>query len=88
MIKEDFLQQNGYSDYDQYCPLWKTAWMMKNMMTYHDEAQKAIVSYPLIPLYPADWRLGWCSCLASHTDLVVCVLGAGPVVGEGARGDE
>lgn len=31
-----------YSDYDQYCPLWKTAWMMKNMMGFHDEAQKAI----------------------------------------------
>ena len=42
LIKEDFLQQNGYSDYDQYCPLWKTAWMMKNMMAFHDESQKAI----------------------------------------------
>ncbi|KAK5137800.1 H(+)-transporting V1 sector ATPase subunit A [Meristemomyces frigidus] len=42
LIKEDFLQQNGYSDYDQYCPLWKTSWMMRCMMGYHDEAQKAI----------------------------------------------
>ncbi|KAK6441378.1 vacuolar protein sorting-associated protein 1 [Oleoguttula sp. CCFEE 5521] len=42
LIKEDFLQQNGYSDYDQFCPMWKTFWMMKNMMAYHDEAQKAI----------------------------------------------
>lgn len=42
LLKEDFLQQNGYSDYDQFCPLWKTFWMMKNMMTFHDEAQKAI----------------------------------------------
>jgi V-type H+-transporting ATPase subunit A len=42
LIKEDFLQQNGYSDYDQFCPLWKTAYMMKAMMLYHDEAQKAI----------------------------------------------
>ena len=24
MIKDDFLQQNGYSAYDQFCPLWKT----------------------------------------------------------------
>merc|ERR1711939_355462 len=32
LLKEDFLQQNGYSDYDQYCPLWKTAWMMRCMM--------------------------------------------------------
>lgn len=42
LIKEDFLQQNGYSEYDQFCPLWKTSWMMKNMMAYHDESQKAI----------------------------------------------
>merc|ERR1712000_799897 len=42
LVKEDFLQQNGYSDYDQFCPLWKTEWMMKLMMGYHDEAQKAI----------------------------------------------
>ncbi|KAL2220399.1 putative vacuolar ATP synthase catalytic subunit A [Thermoascus aurantiacus ATCC 26904] len=42
MVKDDFLQQNGYSEYDQYCPLWKTEYMMKAFMTYHDEAQKAI----------------------------------------------
>ncbi|KAH6850720.1 ATP synthase alpha/beta family, nucleotide-binding domain-containing protein [Chaetomium sp. MPI-CAGE-AT-0009] len=42
LIKEDFLQQNGYSDYDQFCPIWKTEWMMKLMMGFHDEAQKAI----------------------------------------------
>ncbi|ORY71211.1 ATP synthase alpha/beta family, nucleotide-binding domain-containing protein [Pseudomassariella vexata] len=42
LLKEDFLQQNGYSNYDQFCPIWKTEWMMKLMMGYHDEAQKAI----------------------------------------------
>src|ERR1700712_3665984 len=42
LIKEDFLQQNGYSDYDQFCPLWKTEWMMKAMMGFHDESQKAV----------------------------------------------
>lgn len=42
MLKDDFLQQNGYSDYDQFCPLWKTEYMMKAFMGYHDEAQKAI----------------------------------------------
>ena len=42
LLKEDFLQQNGYSDYDQFCPLWKTSWMMKAMMGFHDEAQRAI----------------------------------------------
>jgi V-type H+-transporting ATPase subunit A len=42
LIKEDFLQQNGYSPYDQFCPIWKTEWMMRLMMGFHDEAQKAI----------------------------------------------
>jgi V-type H+-transporting ATPase subunit A len=42
LIKEDFLQQNGYSDYDAFCPIWKTEWMMKLMVGFHDEAQKAI----------------------------------------------
>jgi V-type H+-transporting ATPase subunit A len=42
IIKEDFLQQNGYSDYDQFCPLWKTAWMMRLMSGFYEEACKAI----------------------------------------------
>ncbi|KAF8468797.1 ATP synthase alpha/beta family, nucleotide-binding domain-containing protein [Kalaharituber pfeilii] len=42
LIKEDFLQQNGYSKHDQFCPVWKTLWMMKAMMGYHDESQKAV----------------------------------------------
>ena len=42
MLKDDFLQQNGYSDYDQFCPLWKTECTMKTFMGFHDEAQKAV----------------------------------------------
>ncbi|KAK9469869.1 ATP synthase alpha/beta family, nucleotide-binding domain-containing protein [Lipomyces arxii] len=42
LIKEDFLQQNGYSTYDAYCPIWKTAAMMKAFILYYDEAQKAV----------------------------------------------
>merc|ERR1711939_1036151 len=44
MLKDDFLQQNGYSDYDQFCPLWKTEYMMKGFMQFHDESQKAVSS--------------------------------------------
>lgn len=44
IIKDDFLQQNGYSAYDQFCPIWKTEWMMKLMVGFYDEAQKAIAS--------------------------------------------
>lgn len=32
----------GYSDYDQFCPMWKTEWMLKLMVGYNDESQKAI----------------------------------------------
>lgn len=42
LLKDDFLQQNGYSDYDQFCPMWKTEYMMRAFMGYHDESQKAI----------------------------------------------
>jgi vacuolar-type H+-ATPase catalytic subunit A/Vma1 len=42
MLKDDFLQQNGYSDYDQFCPLWKTEYMMKAFVAYYEESQKAI----------------------------------------------
>lgn len=44
LIKDDFLQQNGYSEYDAYCPVWKTRLMMRAFVTYHDEAQRAISS--------------------------------------------
>lgn len=42
MIKEDFLQQNSFTDYDRYCPLWKTIAMIKNIITFHDLAQKVV----------------------------------------------
>ncbi|KAF3479461.1 ATP synthase alpha subunit vacuolar [Arthroderma uncinatum] len=42
LLKDDFLQQNGYSDYDQFCPLWKTEYMMKAFVSFYDESQKAI----------------------------------------------
>ena len=42
LIKEDFLQQNGYSTYDAFCPIWKTYDMMKAFIAYHDEAQKSV----------------------------------------------
>ncbi|CAD7955125.1 unnamed protein product [Amoebophrya sp. A120] len=43
IIREDFLQQNGFSDYDFMCPLAKTIGMMKVIALFHDTAQKMIV---------------------------------------------
>lgn len=44
LIKEDFLQQNGYSSYDAYCPVWKTYDMMRAFVSYYEEAQRAVAS--------------------------------------------
>jgi V-type H+-transporting ATPase subunit A len=42
LLREDFLQQNGFSEYEKYCPLQKTAWMMRNFATYFNLAQQAL----------------------------------------------
>merc|ERR1712032_969311 len=42
MVREDFLQQNGFSDHDFKCPLRKTIGLMRNIVLFHDEAQKAV----------------------------------------------
>jgi V-type H+-transporting ATPase subunit A len=42
IIKDDFLQQNGYSNYDRYCPFYKTVWILRNMMGFYDQAVHAV----------------------------------------------
>ncbi|GAA5941141.1 H(+)-transporting V1 sector ATPase subunit A [Sporobolomyces koalae] len=42
LIKEDFLQQNGISAYDRYCPFYKTTAMLKNLVTYYELSVKAV----------------------------------------------
>merc|ERR1712146_278505 len=42
IIREDFLQQNGFSEYDFRCPIAKTIGMMKVICGFHDCAQKVI----------------------------------------------
>lgn len=42
LIKDDFLQQNGYTPYDKFCPFYKTVGMMKNMISFYDLAHNAV----------------------------------------------
>jgi len=42
MLKDDFLQQNGISQYDRMCPFYKTVGMLKNFVLYHDACTKAV----------------------------------------------
>ncbi|GAB6024269.1 hypothetical protein CHUAL_008962 [Chamberlinius hualienensis] len=42
LIKDDFLQQNGYTPYDRFCPFYKSVGMMKNMIAFYDLARHAV----------------------------------------------
>jgi len=44
LLKDDFLQQNGYSPYDRYCPFYKTVGMLKNIVAFYDLARHAVES--------------------------------------------
>jgi len=42
LLKDDFLQQNGYSPYDKYCPFYKTVGMLRNIVAFYDLARHAV----------------------------------------------
>merc|ERR1712224_75901 len=42
IVREDYLQQNAYTPYDKYCPFEKAVWMLRNIVTFFDEATAAI----------------------------------------------
>ena len=41
-LKEDFLQQNSFTAYDKYCPFYKSAGMLRNMVKFHTLANAAV----------------------------------------------
>jgi V-type H+-transporting ATPase subunit A len=65
IIREDFLQQNGFSDYDFRCPLAKTIGMMRNIVSFHELGQKAIAESS------GENKIGWnIICLSLKGELV------------------
>merc|ERR1712132_5858 len=44
IIREDFLQQNGFSDYDFMCPLAKTIGMMRVIVQFHEAHKRPWLS--------------------------------------------
>eukprot|EP00768_Dysnectes_brevis_P003022 gnl/Dysnectes_brevis/218_a248_2922.p1 GENE.gnl/Dysnectes_brevis/218_a248_2922~~gnl/Dysnectes_brevis/218_a248_2922.p1 ORF type:complete len:610 (+),score=261.70 gnl/Dysnectes_brevis/218_a248_2922:618-2447(+) len=42
LVKEGFLQQNGFTPYDKYCPFPKTVSMLTNIMHYYQQAAAAM----------------------------------------------
>lgn len=46
LIQDDYLAQNGFTNYDRFCPFYKSVWMMKNIILFHDLSQKVIQNSP------------------------------------------
>merc|ERR1712187_791094 len=65
IIREDFLQQNGFSEHDFMCPLAKTIGMMKMIMHFHDKAQKIIAETA-----NKDTKVTWAVIRASMRDTI------------------
>jgi V-type H+-transporting ATPase subunit A len=42
LIREDFLAQNGFSEWDKTCPFYKCVWVLKNIIEFYKLASKAI----------------------------------------------
>jgi len=64
LIKDDFLQQNGFSNYDRFCPFWKTVWMMKCIVLFNNLAQKAVERSS------ADKKITWAMIKNAMGDLM------------------
>merc|ERR1712124_149519 len=64
IIREDFLQQNGFTDYDFFCPLAKTIGMMKVIVVFHESAQKAIAESS------GEQKITWNQIAAAMKDII------------------
>ena len=64
IIREDFLQQNAYSEYDFTSPLHKSVGMLRIITHFYDCCMKAIKDSPV------DAKITWAHIKASMTDLI------------------
>ena len=46
IIREDFLQQNAFTDYDFTCPLVKSIGMLRTIITFYNNCQRVIADSP------------------------------------------
>merc|ERR1712060_169609 len=64
IVREDFLQQNGFTEYDFMCPLAKTIGMMKVIVGFHESAQKAMAEHS------GEHKVGWNQINAAMKDMI------------------
>lgn len=62
LLKDDFLQQNGYSTYDRFCPFYKTAAMLRNIILFYEQALHVVQA--------SDGAVSWAKIKDVAGDLV------------------
>ncbi|XP_033126022.1 V-type proton ATPase catalytic subunit A [Anneissia japonica] len=65
LIKDDFLQQNGFTPYDRYCPFYKTVGMLQNMIAFYDLARRAVETTA-----QSDNKITWSIIRDSMSDIM------------------
>ena len=65
LIKDDFLQQNGYTPYDRYCPFYKTVGMLNNVCAFYDMARHSVESTA-----QSDTKITWSMIRDSLGDIM------------------
>ena len=68
ILREDFLQQNAFTDYDYTCPLTKSVGMLKVIIAFYDQCQKAIADSP------ADNKVTWAMIKTAQGDIIQKVV--------------
>merc|ERR1719247_1974172 len=68
LIREEFLQQNAFTDYDFTCPLVKSVGMLKCIMAFYDHCQKAIADSP------ADAKVTWATIKVAQASIIQKVV--------------
>ncbi len=62
IIREDYLQQNAFSDYDYNCPLYKTIGMMKCIVCFFENAKRVILESQM-----TEKKISW-SVINAHLE--------------------
>jgi len=65
IIRDDFLQQNGFTPYDRMCPFFKSVWMLRNIITFYTLAQKSVENNAT-----SDRKMTWNHIKNQMSDLI------------------
>lgn len=68
IIREDFLQQNAFTDYDYTCPLTKSVGMLKAIIKFYNAAQRAVAESP------PDAKVTWAMIKTAQAHLIQKVV--------------